>query len=97
MKPSISKIKKLLSSLPEDDLPLAAKLLEKREFENLMEIVDSDIYLVREEQLKEVPRDKYKSINPEDLLELKMELSSYIACLVPEDDYIENLYLDDLR
>jgi len=70
---------------------LAGKLLSERKFEQLLEIIDSDIYLVRRDQLKETPKEEYVNISLEKLLQLRSELSEYMSYLVlPEDE------LDDL-
>lgn len=91
MNPSIQKIRALLPSLPQKDAKIADKLLSERKFEDLLEIIDSDIYLVRKDQLKETPKEEYVNISLENLLQLRSELSEYMSYLVlPEDD------LDDL-
>lgn len=91
MNPSIQKIQALLPSLPQKDAKIADKLLSERKFEDLLEIIDSDIYLVRRDQLKETPKEEYVNISLESLLQLRSELSEYMSYLVlPEDD------LDDL-
>lgn len=91
MNPSIQKIQALLSHLPQKDVNLAGKLLSERKFESLLEIIDSDIYLVRRNQLKETPKEEYENISLEKLLQLRSELSEYMSYLVlPEDE------LDDL-
>lgn len=91
MNPSIQKIRALLPSLPQKDAKIADKLLSERKFEDLLEIIDSDIYLVRKDQLKETHKEEYVNISLENLLQLRSELSEYMSYLVlPEDD------LDDL-
>ena len=81
----------MLPSLPQKDAKIADKLLSERKFEDLSEIIDSDIYLVRKDQLKETHKEEYVNISLENLLQLRLELSEYMSCLVlPEDD------LDDL-
>lgn len=91
MNPSIQKIQALVPNLPKKDVKIAQKLLAERQFESLMEIIDSDIYLVRRDQLKETPKEEYVNISLESLLQLRSELSEYMSYLVlPEDD------LDDL-
>lgn len=91
MNPSIQKIQALLPSLPQKDAKIADKFLSERKFEDLLEIIDSDIYLVRRDQLKETPKEEYVNISLENLLQLRSELSEYMSYLVlPEDD------LDDL-
>lgn len=73
------------------DISIANKLLSERKFESLLEIVDSDIYLVKKNQTKDDPNEEYLDIDLEELLRLRSELSEYMSYLVlPEDD------LDDL-
>ena len=87
MNPSIQKIQALLPHLPQKDVNLAGKLLSERKFESLLEIIDSDIYLVRRDQLKETPKEEYANISLENLLQLRSELSEYMSYLVfPEDE-----------
>ncbi len=91
MNPSVKKIQALVPSLPQKDAVIADKLLSERKFESLLELIDSDIYLVRKDQLKETPKEEYVNISLEKLLQLRSELSEYMSYLVlPEDD------LDDL-
>ena len=98
MKPSIQKIQTLLPSLPQKDVKIANKLLSERKFESLLEIIDSDIYLVRKDQLKETPKEEYVNINLENLLQLRSELSEYMSYLVLPDDELDDLgcqYFED--
>ena len=91
MKPSIKNIQVLLPYLPQKDAKIANKLLSERKFEDLLEIIDSDIYLVRKDQLKGTPKEGYVNISLEKLLQLRSDLSEYMSYLVlPGDD------LDDL-
>lgn len=91
MNPSLSKIQALVPCLPQKDVKIANKLLSERKFENLLELIDSDIYLVRKDQLKETPKEEYVNISLEKLLQLRSETSEYMSYLIlPEDD------MDDL-
>lgn len=88
--------------LPQKDAKLAGKLLSERKFEQLLEIIDSDIYLVRRDQLKETPKEEYVNISLEKLLQLRSELSEYMSYLVLPDDDIDDLclggpYYEDYR
>ena len=63
-----------------------------------MEIVNSDIYLVKEEQLKETPKEKYANIDLESLLNLRLELTDYMSYLILPDDNLDDLgcqYFED--
>lgn len=97
---SIQKIQALVPNLPKKDVKIAQKLLAERQFESLMEIIDSDIYLVRQNQLKETPKEEYKNISMEKLLQLRSELSEYMSYLIlPDEEYddpIGGQYYDDV-
>lgn len=95
MKPLIERIQSMLFNLPEKDIKLSHKLLEAREFKSLMEIIDSDIYLVRRNQGNENPNEDYL-IDLEPLLELKNILTDYMSYLVLDDisDDLEYPYDD---
>ena len=91
MNPSIQKIRALLPSLPQKDAKIADKFLSERKFEDLLEIIDSDIYLVRKNQLKETPKEEYINISLENLLQLRSELSEYMSYLVLPEDELNDL------
>ena len=91
MNPSIKKIEALLPYLPQKDVNLAGKFLSERKFESLLEIIDSDIYLVRRDQLKETPKEEYANISLENLLQLRSELSEYMSYLVLPEDELNDL------
>lgn len=88
MKSPLKRIKKLVPILPEKDAKLVEKYLEKRDFQSVLEIVESDIYKAektRYGKLEEVPDDYITS-----LTELKGELLTYMSYLeIPDnsDDY----------
>lgn len=81
-------MKELVSTLPEKDAKLVKEYLEKRDFQSVLEIVESDIYKAeraKDERLEEVPDDYIVS-----LTEMKGELMTYMSYLeVPDnsDDY----------
>lgn len=81
----LKKIHELISILPEKDSKLAIKYLDKRDFQSVLEIVESDLY--------KAEKDK-SEVNPDDyiigLTELRSELLTYMSYLdVPDnsDDY----------
>lgn len=81
----LKKIHELISILPEKDSRLAIKYLDKRDFQSVLEIVESDLYKAEKDKLE---------INPDDyiigLTELRSELLTYMSYLdVPDnsDDY----------
>ena len=89
-----------MPNLPGKDVQIAEKLLDERKFESLIEIIDSDIYLVRQNQLKETPKEEYVNISMEKLLQLRSELSQYMSYLVIPcegyDDPIGGSYYADI-
>ena len=97
MSEPVERIKALIDSLPEKDIPLGHKFLNERDFDSLKELVDSAIYKVKKSLKSDNPRDEYMKVNLEDLNMLKSEVDMYIIQLkIPEDDmYDEDLDFDD--
>lgn len=79
MKDILSKIKGLSKSLPNRDIKLAESYINSREFDKLLEIVDSDIYLVQKHRDSDDPNDKYRDIKIEDLIVLKSIVEEYLS------------------
>ena len=66
----IEQIRELLQNLPEKDIPIANKLLDKRDFISLKEIVDADVYKANNAKFRLAPH----SVDEEPTLEyLHME------------------------
>ena len=97
MSEPVERIKALIDSLPEKDIPLGYKFLNERDFDSLKELVDSAIYKVKKSIKSDNPREEYMKVNLEDLDVLKSEVDMYIIQLkIPEDDmYDEDLGFDD--
>ena len=89
MSKQIERMRKLVRQLPKNDDLLGLKFLNNREFQNLLDLVNSDIYLVSVEQDKENPKEKYKNIDLDSLVELKGEILEYISYLDVPDEYYE--------
>lgn len=89
MSKQIESMRRLIRELPKNDDLLGLKFLNNRNFQSLLELVNSDIYLVQVEQDKEEPRDKYKNINIDSLLELKAEILEYMSYIDIPDEYYE--------
>lgn len=81
MEQLLDKIRRLSKSLPEDDIKFAEKYIESREFDKLLEIVESDIYMVQQNKLVEHPKEKFANINLEELLGLKSAVDEYMSFL----------------
>lgn len=94
---STTKIKQLIENLPEKDINLGHKFLEKRDFDSLKELVDSAIYKVKKSRSKHDINniEKYINIDLDELNSLKAEVDNYVAQLHIMDepdnfDIIEN-------
>lgn len=81
MEQLLDKIRRLSKSLPEGDIKFAKKYIESREFDKLLEIVESDIYMVQQNKLVEHPKEKFANINLEELLGLKSAVDEYMSFL----------------
>lgn len=71
--------------LPEKDAKIVRKYLDKRDFQSVLEIVESDLYKAEKKkpEQEEDPDDYITA-----LTELRGELMTYISYLdIPEDDY----------
>ena len=97
MSEPVERMKALMDSLPERDIPLGHKFLNERDFDSLKELVDSAIYKVKKSLKSDNPREEYRKVNLEDLNMLKSEVDMYIIQLeIPEDGmYDEDLDFDD--
>ena len=97
MSEPVERMKALMDSLPERDIPLGHKFLNERDFDSLKELVDSAIYKVKKSLKSDNPKDEYMRVNLEDLNMLKSEVDMYIIQLeIPEDGmYDEDLDFDD--
>ena len=97
MSEPVERMKALMDSLPEKDIPLGYKFLNERDFDSLKELIDSAIYKVKKSLKSDNPKDEYMKVNLEDLNMLKSEVDMYIIQLeIPEDGmYDEDLDFDD--
>ena len=87
MSEAVERMKALMDSLPERDIPLGHKFLNERDFDSLKELVDSAIYRVRRSLKSDNPKEEYLKVNLEDLNRLKSEVDMYIIQWgIPEDD-----------
>lgn len=86
MEQLLDKIKRLSKSLPEGDIKFAEKYIKSREFDKLLEIVESDIYMVQQNKSLEHPKEKFANINLEELLRLKVAVDEYMSFLEIPDN-----------
>lgn len=94
MKNPTQRIKSLLQYLPNKDIQLGERLLEKRDIEQLKMLIDSALYLTKKNQVKEDIPEKYRLINTEKLEELKSEVDNYhslLANIFEEEEYESEL------
>lgn len=75
-----------MKELPKKDAVLAEKFIEDREFEKLLEIVESDIYMVQQNELLAQPKEKFSNINLDKLVQLKGAIDEYMSYLVVPDN-----------
>lgn len=73
-------MKNLVTALPTKDRSIALSLIQKRKFEDLWELVASDIY-----KIKRKP-EEYPDANYDDLHIFRAEISSYLDQLGLNDD-----------
>lgn len=94
MSEPVERMRALMSSLPERDIPLGHKFLNERDFDSLKELIDSAIYKVRRSLKSDNPKEEYLKVNLEDLSRLKSEVDMYIIQLeMPEN----GIYGEDLN
>ena len=95
MEQPLNKIRRLSKSLPEGDIKFAEKYIASREFDKLLEIVESDIYLVQKNELLEHPKEKFANIDLEELYDLKEAIDEYMSFLeVPDNSDDDNWMYD---
>lgn len=80
-------IKALVNCLPTKDIKLANKFIEQRKFDDLLELVISDIYKV-EHNNPTNPKKELLDINLDKLIELEDAIRRYIdAIYIPDLNY----------
>ena len=86
MKSPLQRIEELIVYLPQKDYSLAQKFLKNRNFEGILDLVNSDLYKIhKNKSINELP-DEYEN----KLTDLLGELTTYMSYLeVPDnsDDY----------
>jgi hypothetical protein len=76
----VKKIKELAQYIPDKDKKLASFFIEHREFLNLLELVNSDIFLARKHQNSANPG-IWENIEVDKLLELRTVLDEYTSLI----------------
>lgn len=91
MKSPLKRIEELVQALPDKDEKLVRKYLEKRDFQSVLEIVESDLYkadMTKYGELDTVPDDYIAA-----LTEMRGELLTYMSYLeVPDNSEYNNYY-----
>lgn len=77
----LQRIGELIPVLPEKDAKLCANYLSKRNFECILEIVESDIYKANRKNQDDLPDDYVSSLH-----ELRAELLTYMSYLEVTDN-----------
>lgn len=88
---ALERIQSLINVLPEKDRKLAEKFIDKRQFESLYELVNSDIYKAR----KKARASNIEEMSVSDIADmsiLKAEIINYIDRLGWEDDNLIDEY-----
>lgn len=86
MEQPLKRIKRLVKYLPESDIKYANKYIETRQFDRLLEIVESDICLVSQNELLEHPKKKFINVSVKGLMDLKDAIEEYMSYLVLDND-----------
>ena len=87
MSKPLNNIKKFINSLPSKDVQIGFKFLEKRDFENLKDLVDSAIIRTKKNIKSEFPKQEYLNVDLERLNILKAEVDVYLMRLnLPEQN-----------
>ena len=87
MSKPLNNIKKFINYLPSKDVQIGFKFLEKRDFENLKDLVDSAIIRTKKNIRSEFPKQEYLNVDLERLNILKSEVDVYLMQLnLPEQN-----------
>lgn len=87
MSKTLNNIKKFINYLPSKDVQIGFKFLEKRDFENLKDLVDSAIIRTKKNIKSEFPKQEYLNVDLERLNILKAEVDVYLMQLnLPEQN-----------
>lgn len=96
---TLDNIKQLVKYLPKKDIPIAEKLINKRDFEELNLLVSSAITKVKKDRKKTKQKEEYISIDIDMLEELSIEvitqLSYYDIELENEEKGVESNVMED--
>lgn len=92
----IEKMKNLIGCLPKKDIAYANKFIEKRDFQSLLELVDSDIIKEENRQTKIIEDTGELDMTIEsiisDMCVLRSSVKSYVDNLTYEPEFPESIY-----
>lgn len=88
---SIDRMKDLIPSLPGNDVDLAFRLLDTRDFESLQSLVNSSI-LGQGLHSQANTKEKYLKADLEGMRKLQLEVDAYYEALYPSSDNLEEFY-----
>lgn len=89
---SIDRMKDLIPSLPGNDVDLAFRFLDTRDFESLQSLVNSSIIRTRNALVKANTEEKYLKADLEGMRKLQSEADAYYEALYPSSGNLEELY-----
>ena len=89
-------MKNLIGCLPKKDIAYANKFIEKRDFQSLLELVDSDIVKKENQQAKIIEDTGELDMTIEsiisDMCVLRSSVKSYVDNLTYEPEFPESIY-----
>lgn len=83
------KIERDIKCLPQRDRELCYKFLSERDFEKLKEIVDSCLYMKRQDDSKEVHKEKWAKVDIDILERLAVNLHVYMSYIDDTEEELE--------
>ena len=75
------RIKQNLQCLPPKDVELCNQFLRNRQFENLLEIVESCLIMKKRDDYKDVHKDKWLNVDRGQLEQLTLDVREYTSYL----------------
>lgn len=94
----LDKIKQGIEYLPEKDISIARQLLEERDFEELIFLVESSLYKINDNINSSHPKEEYLDIDLEKLEYLLDNLNDYYSEITDNssvDNYSETEIIDE--
>lgn len=87
MRRPLKTIESLIHELPDKDAEIAEKFLRTRDFESLLELVESDMYLIEKHQNSDNCKEEFKDLDITLISELRDVIQEYMSYIyIPEDN-----------